>query len=156
MRHQFKLPEFPFANFEIETSIWTLSSKLIMNNSELEKSKDKGGAYLIPRGDGSLALAFTKQEYPDFVPALEIDGELNHIFDKLKWHEYLVAALPLVLFFFGGALGGMIGLLATLKNFSVFHQDGNVILKYLEVILTTIAASLIYTLLVMLIALLIN
>lgn len=156
MKHQFKLSDFPFAKFEIETSIWTMSSKLFMNNAELKRSRDQKDAYLIPRGDGSLALAYAKKRYIDLVPVIEVDGELNHIFNTLKWYNFLVAVFPLVLIFVGGVLGGIIGLLATLKNLSVFYQDGNVILKYLEVAITTIISSLIYGLLVMLITFFIN
>ncbi|MGV8946461.1 MAG: hypothetical protein ACOH1N_08535 [Lutibacter sp.] len=148
MKHNFQLSDFPNSNFEIETSIWTGKSKLFMNNSEVKKSTEKGKPFLIPRADGSLALAFAKQSYPDLVPTLEIDGKINLIVEKLKWYEYIVGGLPIILIFAGGLIGGIIGVIASLTNFNIFRQEGNPILKYTKVIGVTGVSYLVYLLIV--------
>lgn len=156
MKHNFQLSDFPNSYFEIETSIWTGKSKLFMNNTELKKSTEKGKPFLIPRPNGSLALAFAKQTYPDLVPTLEIDGKINHIVEKLKWHEYMIGGLPIILIFLGGAIGGLIGVIASLTNFIIFRQGGNPMLKYSKVIGITGVSYLAYLLLVTLFTILIN
>jgi hypothetical protein len=156
MKYNFQLSDFPNSNFEIETSIWTGKSKLFMNNSEIKKSTEKGKPFIIPRADGSLALAFPKQTYPDLIPTLEINGKINHIVEKLKWFEYFVGGLPIILIFVGGAIGGLIGVIASLTNFNVFRQEGNPIVKYMKVIGITGASYLVYLLVVTLFTLLIK
>jgi len=156
MKHNFQLSDFPNSNFEIETSIWTGKSKLFMNNSEVKKSTEKGRPFLIPRVDGSLAVAFAKKSYPDLVPTLEIDGKINRIVEKLKWYEYIVGGLPIILIFAGGLIGGIIGAIASLTNFNIFRQEGNPMLKYAKVIGITGVSYLVYLIIVTLMTLLIK
>ncbi len=156
MKHNFNLSDFPNSNFEIKTSIWTGKSKLFMNNAEIKKSTEKGKPFQIPRADGSIALAFAKQTYPDLVPTLEIDGKINHIVEKLKWYEYLIGGLPIILIFLGGAIGGLIGVVASLTNFNIFRQEGNPMLKYSKVIGITSASYMVYLLIVTLFSLVRN
>ncbi len=48
MKHHFQLPDFPKANFEIETFMFTGTSTLVKDNIQLEQSKEKGKSFLIP------------------------------------------------------------------------------------------------------------
>lgn len=146
MKYNFKLPDFPNSDFEIETSIWTGKSKLSMDNLQLEQSKEKGNPFLIPSTNGEFVKAFPKQSLPDFVPTLEINGIKNQIVEKLKWVQYAIGGLPILLLFIGGAIGGVIGALGAMTNFNIFRQEGSEMSKYLKVIGIVIVSYILYSL----------
>lgn len=142
MKNTFKLQEFPHSNFEIETSIWTGKTKLFMNNTPIERSKEKGKPFLIPSNEG-IVKAYPKPSFMDPVAILEINGNKTQIVEKLKWFEYAIGGLPLILLA-GGALGAVIGILGTAMNFGFFRQGGSEIAKYAKVIGGIIVSYLIY------------
>lgn len=144
MKHTFTLANFPGSNFEIETSIWTGKSKLTKDNVSIEQSNESGKPFLIPDRTGNIVKAFPKKSLPDFGPSLEINGVKNHIFKKLEWYQYTLGALPILMLFFGGAIGGGIGGVATMINFNIFREEGSEPLKYLKVVGVIIAAFLLY------------
>lgn len=109
MNYKFQLQGFPASNFEMETSLWTGNSKLLMDKTPIDQSKEKGKPFLIPSPDGSITKAFPKQSLPEFVPILEIDGVKNQIVEPLKWYQTFIGGLPVTLLFIGGAVGGVIG-----------------------------------------------
>ncbi|WP_445735078.1 hypothetical protein [Mariniflexile sp.] len=144
MKHTFQLQDFPNSNFEIETSILTGKSKLLKDNVQVEQSKEKGKPFLIPNETGELIKAFPKQSFPDTVPTLEINGVKNHIVLKLKWFQYVLGGLPILLLFIGGAIGGAIGALGSVANFNIFRQEGSEPLKYLKVAGVILATYTLY------------
>lgn len=144
MKYNFNLPDFPNSNFKIETSIWTGKSKLVMNNLQVEQSKEKGKPFLIPTDNGEFVKAFQKQSLPDFVPTLEINGIKNQIVEKLKWFQYAIGGIPILLLFVGGAIGGAIGALAVMTNFNIFRQDGTEISKYAKVLGVVVGSYILY------------
>lgn len=151
MKHQFKLHDFPESTFEMETSIWTGKMTLIKDNVIVEQSKEKGKPFLIKNSSGEITKAFPKPTYPDFIPSLEINGTKHIIAKKLKWYQYVIGGLPLILIFIGGAIGGGIGGVASLYNFTVFREESTETIKYLKVIGVTILAIITYLALTMLI-----
>jgi hypothetical protein len=144
MKHTFTLPNFPGSNFEIETSFWTGKSKLTKDNVLIEQSNESGKPYLIPDQTGNIIKAFPKKSLPDFGTTLEINGVKNHIFKKLEWYQYTLGALPILMLFFGGAIGGGIGGAATMINLNIFREEGSDLSKYLKVIGVIVAAFLVY------------
>ncbi len=144
MKHTFTLPNFPDSYFEIDTSIWTGKSKLKKDTILLEQSNESGKPFLIPDKTGNIIKAFPKKSLPDFVPDLEINGVKNQIFKKLAWYQYTLGALPLAMLFFGGAIGGGTGAVATMINFNIFREEGSEPLKYLKVVGIIVAAFLLY------------
>ncbi|MFB9053172.1 hypothetical protein ACFFVB_08780 [Formosa undariae] len=156
MKYKFQLPDFRDSNFEIETSIWTGKSKLFKDDVQIEQSKEKGRPFLIPNGTNDLVKAFPKPSFPDFIPTLEINGVKNLIADKLKWYQYVLGGLPILLIFVGGLVGGVLGALAAITNFNIFRQEGTEASKYLKVIGISIMTFILYFVLVTLITELIN
>lgn len=144
MKYHFKLPDFPNSDFEIETSIWTGKSKLLKDNVVLEQSKERGKPFLIPNDTGQILKAFPKPTFPDFVPSLEINGSKYSVAEKLKWYQYIIGGLPIILLFLGGAIGGGIGAVASIYNFNTFRQENTNSIKYLKVIGITILAFTAY------------
>ncbi|WP_337967770.1 hypothetical protein [uncultured Flavobacterium sp.] len=143
-KHHFKLPDFPDANFALEVSIWTGRLKLFMNSEQLEQSKEKGKPFLIPKANNEFLKAFPKQTFPDLIPGLEINGVKNNIAEKLKWFQYVLGGIPILLLFFGGAIGGVIGVIATMMNYNIFRQEGTSTIKCLKVIAIIIISLIVY------------
>ena len=148
MKHEFQLSAFPNSNFEIEKSVLTGKLKLQKDNIQVEQSKEKGKPFLVPDETGEVIKVFPKISLPDFVPALEIDGKIIHIFEKLKWFQYLLGGIPILLLFWGGALGGAIGALGAITSFQMFRKEGTETTKYLKVIGIVLASFILYAILV--------
>ncbi len=144
MKYNFQLPDFPNSNFEIEISIWTGKSKLLKDNVQVEQSKEKGKPFLILTDTGELIKAYPKQSLPDFVPTLEINGTKNQIVEKLKWFQYALGGLPILLLFAGGAIGAGIGAVGAMTSFNIFRQEGTMTSKYLKVIGIVVTTFLLY------------
>ena len=150
-------------HFDKERNLIALSHKqgLISISPEKEvmvlaSSDENGRPFLIPNGTNDLVKAFPKPSFPDFIPTLEINGVKNLIADKLKWYQYVLGGLPILLIFVGGLVGGVLGALAAITNFNIFRQVGTETSKYLKVIGITTAAFILYFVLVTLITELIN
>jgi len=149
MKHNFQLPDFPNSHFAIETSIWNGRAKLFMNDSPVEQSNEIGKPFLIPTTEGGFIKAFARQSITGFfVPALEINGKQNHIVEKLKWFQYAIGGLPLLLLFGGGAVGGAIGAIGSVTIFSIFIKEGAQIPKYLKAIGVVATSFILYFLFV--------
>ncbi|WP_375561780.1 hypothetical protein ACE193_04295 [Bernardetia sp. OM2101] len=156
MKHQFQLPDFPNTLFEIETSIWTGKPNLKKNGIQVERSNEKGKPFLISTDTGKTVKAYHKTSFPDFAPTLEIDGIKHQVTPQLKWFQYILGGLPILLVFVGGAIGGLVGMFATAINFNIFRQDNSSTSKYLKVIGIIIASYTIYFVCAILITMLIQ
>lgn len=62
----------------------------------------------------------------------------------LSWRQQIAAGWPLVMIFFGGAVGGALGGLAYLINGQIFHSKMKTPLKYVFSFLTGVWAVLMY------------
>lgn len=145
MKHQFTLPDFPNANFEIEVSFWTGKQTLYKDNSPVERSAEKGKPFLIPDNSGDIVKAYPKATFPDILPVLEINKLKYNIVEKLKWYEAVLAVMPFsIVFIGGGALGGGIGAIAFILNLQLLRNEDNANIKYLKAICVTMAAFAIY------------
>lgn len=144
MKYNFKLSDFPNSNFEMDTNIWTGKTKLFKDGMALEQSKEKGKPFLIATTSGTILKAFPKPTFPDLIPCLEIAGIKHSVVEALKWHQYLVGGLPMILLFAGGALGGAIGAFASIFNFNTFRQQNANSIKYLKVAGISILAFVVY------------
>jgi hypothetical protein len=141
---QFTLPDYPNDNFEIERSVMTGKMKLTRNGIELEQSNEKGKPFLLTKDNGTIEQLFVKGSFPDFAPFLELNGEKIEIVEKLKWYQYAIGGLPLLLIFVGGLIGGGIGGGLSAYNFSVFRGEDTETMKYIKVIGVTILGFVAY------------
>ncbi len=144
MKQTFELPDFPNSSFEIETSLWTGKTTLHKDNVKIDRSKEKGKPFLISKTNGDIVKAYPKSSFPEFIPTLEINGNKYQIVEKLQWFQYILGGLPILLLFVGGAIGGAIGAVGSMVNFSIFRQDGPETLKYLKVIGVVIVSFSLY------------
>jgi hypothetical protein len=80
----------------------------------------------------------------DPVPTLKIDGEAVNLLEPLQWYEYAWSGLPILLVFAGGALGGLVGGVATMANGRLFRSERGQIAKYGLAGLITAAAVMVF------------
>jgi len=134
-KFDFTLPDFPNDKFEFENNIFSGKATLKQNGTLVEQSKEKGKPFLIKRNNEEIVKAFPKANIPDIsAQYLSIDNQKYQMADKLKWYEYIIGGLPILIVFGGGAIGGMIGGAATVINYTFFRGDDTTVNKYLKVV----------------------
>lgn len=143
MKYKFTIDSYPDSKFELESSVLTGRSYLYMDGKLLKQSTEKGLPFLIPTKTG-IVKGFPKSTFPDFAPTLLIDGQKHQVAPKLEWYQFALGALPVLLVFLGGAVGGALGIAATIFNFQAFRSESNMSTKYARVITTNIAAYVIF------------
>ena len=73
----------------------------------------------------------------DPIPKVFIDGKKYRALPSLSWYEYVWICIPLLLMYLGGALGGIIGGVATLTNSRYFRSSRTTWQKYVLAGLTS-------------------
>jgi hypothetical protein len=79
---------------------------------------------------GAETLIQMKFNLIDPVPTLKIDEETIKLVESLRWYEYAWGGLPILLVYAGGALGGLVGGVATIANGRIFRSDRTTVAKY--------------------------
>jgi len=143
LKYKFTIDSYPDSKFELESSVLTGRSYLYMDGKLLKQSTEKGLPFLIPTKTG-IIKGFPKSTFPDFAPTIVIDGQKHQIAQKLEWYQFALGALPVLLVFLGGAVGGALGIAATIFNFQAFRSENSMSTKYARVIVTNIAAYVIF------------
>ncbi len=108
------------ANFVSGPSLWVDGAQV----------KKEGGSCLVRDNQGRPIEVKLKSTVFDPIPKLQIGSEIVPLAEPLKPYEYVWSALPLVLIFIGGALGGGLGGAAAYLNLRVFRTDYPYGLKY--------------------------
>ncbi|MDH5826679.1 hypothetical protein ACFX5U_10440 [Sphingobacterium sp. SG20118] len=152
MKYQFTLPAFPNSKFEMDISFWTGKSKLFKDETQVERSTEKGKPFLISDPNGDFVKAYPKPSFLDIVPTLQIDDIKYSIVERLPWYLMIFALLPFLLVFTGGGLGGGIGAVASLFNLQILRDNNAGNIKYLKVIGVTCAAFSVYFLIAQVVA----
>ena len=135
---------YPNDTFEIEHSAMTGKVKITKNGVELKQSTEKGKPFLLIQENGVVEHLYVKGSFHDFETFLELNGEKIEIVEKLKWYQYAIGGLPMLLIFVGGLIGGGIGVGLSAYNFSVFRGDNTEVMKYVKVIGITILGFVVY------------
>ena len=131
-----------YGTITYEESFWTGKKTLYLEGKELEKYsknvfiyKDCGGKEIeiITKGNVYTGLS------------LMIDNELIELSPKLKWYEIIFSLLPFILIMIwgnvpslcaiipivGGAIGGIVGAIATLLTGAFIRKTDNILFKFL-------------------------
>ncbi len=61
----------------------------------------------------------------DFVPTVTFRGQKTRLAERLSAIEYLIGSLPILLVFFGGAIGGMCGFVGASINYGYMQSEKN-------------------------------
>ncbi|KQO18271.1 hypothetical protein [Paenibacillus sp. Leaf72] len=92
---------------------------VFINGNKIEKSND---GYLFPL-NGETQQITVRRAMLDNVPKVTWNGREVLLAKKLKSYEWILSALPLLLLFLGGAVGGAIGAIAMLGNVNLFRSQ---------------------------------
>jgi hypothetical protein len=143
LKYKFTLDELGESEIEIQRSFWTGRTQVFVDGNEVRKQKP-GGYYEIELSNGSIKKLKIKGSSFDGIPKVFLEDKEIVLARKLLWYEYLFAGFPFVLVFFGGAIGGLFGALATLYNFRIIRSNMSLLIKMLSIIASTIIAGLFY------------
>lgn len=143
MSYILKIEGFEGQNIEARVSFWA-SPKLIINGVPAPKGPRRG-EMVLQRNDGRQVIASWKPQVMGLdVPQLVVDGKTVSLAAPLKWYQWVWSALPILLVFWGGLLGGIAGVIAFSINTSIFRSRLNEILKYVITGVISIIATLVY------------
>jgi hypothetical protein len=113
------------------------SVKLIVDNEVLKPKW--GGKFTLLRADGTPVEARLRSNLVDPIPQLVVDKQVYLAAKPLPWYQLVWSAIPILLFFAGGVVGVILGLLAAYANTRIFRSDLQPVLKYVVTALVTIA-----------------
>lgn len=134
---------FEGQKIETRVSFWT-GAKLFVNGVPAPRGLRRG-EMILQRNDGRQVYARWKPQILGLdVPQLIIDGKTINFADPLKWYQWVWSALPILLVFFGGLLGGVAGVVAFSINTGIFRSTMNGTVKYVVTGVVSILAVVIY------------
>ncbi len=155
MSYTVNIEGFEGQKIEVKVSFWT-GAKLFVNGIQAPRGP-KRGEMVLQRNDGSQAYVTWKpQAFGLDVPQLVVDGKTINLVPPLKWYQWVWSALPILLVFWGGLLGGIAGVIAFSINTQIFRSQSNEVLKYVFTGLITIVAAVIYLIVGTSVSLLLN
>jgi hypothetical protein len=101
--------------------------KVVLDGAEV---KGERGRFQLRDNRGGMVEAKLKSNFLDAVPRVEIGARVLELAPPLPWYAYVWSALPVVLIFVGGALGGACGALAAFVNARIFRSERGTAAKY--------------------------
>jgi hypothetical protein len=137
MRIEVKHPAFKSQRLSVETSSLLAGPKLLLNGAIVKRQK---GRYPVVSDSGAQMLIQMRYNLIDPVPAFTIGEDALKLVEPFRWYEYVWSGLPILLVYAGGALGGLVGGVATMANGRIFRSERRSIAKYGLAGLTTVSA----------------
>jgi hypothetical protein len=142
-------------NIEAKVGFWS-GPKLLVNGEPASKGT-KRGEMVLQHSDGKQVIARWKPQFLGLdVPQLIVDGKTITLVEPLKWYQWAWGGWPVLLFFGGGALGAMAGMIAVAINAKVFRAEMSEVLKYLVAGAVSILAVIAYFIAAIIISILVN
>jgi hypothetical protein len=143
MSYILKLEGFEGQKVEVMVSFWT-GPKLTMNGQPPQKGLKRGEMLLSRNDDRQVVATWTPQMMGLDVPQLVVDGKTISLATPLKWYQWVWSALPILLIFLGGLLGGITGVMTFTINTGIFRSRSNEIMKYVVTGVISIVAVIVY------------
>jgi len=149
METEFLLNEPNSPRLRLRRSLWTGRTKLYVDEQEVPREPKKGlfdqvHAFAVPMPDGTQRQLTLKNRIYDPVPEAHVDGQELVLAKPLQSWEYIVACVPIVLIFAGGALGAVAGLVATFTNMGIMRSSRPIALRIALCLGSTLAAFVVY------------
>ncbi len=127
------IPGLEDKNLLIRGSYWK-GPQLIVDGTLIKPAKKKQfnriRIYNFEDVRGTAKEIIIKTAFLDAIPAVYVDGNRIEFERQLSWYEYVWIGIPVILLFEGGALGMIIGGIATFENSILFRKIRNVFLRY--------------------------
>jgi hypothetical protein len=154
MRIEVNHPAFRSQHLSVETASSVFASpKLFLNGVVVKRQKRR---YSVKADSGTEMLIQMKSNLVDPVPTLVIDEDEVRLVESLQWYEYAWSGLPILLVFAGGALGGLLGGVATIANGRIFRSDRGAWARYGLTGLISVSAAVVFFVLAVILQLLIR
>ena len=120
-----------------------------MIDGSLAPKGNKRGEFLLTRNDGQEVVAKFGFNFLDTVPPILIDNKKINLIEPLKWYQWVWAGWPILLLFAGGAIGAILGIIATSINVRLFRSQIASVGQYLAVAgVSGVAAALYFVVVV--------
>lgn len=153
MSYAVTIEGFEGQNIEVNPGFWS-GPKLLVNGQPAPKGS-KRGEMILQRNDGTPITAKWKPQVLGLdVPQLVADGKTIQLVEPLKWYQLAWGGWPILMIFFGGALGAIAGFIGFLINTKIFRARMSGILKYVVTGLVSILSVVAYFILAVLFSLL--
>ena len=129
MRYPVRLEGFEGQTLEIQPGGLFSGPKVFVNHQQAPKGK--GREVILRRNDGTSVEARLKPSVFGLdVPQLVVEGKTIRVIDPLKWYVWVWIALPILLVFVGGALGGIVGALGLTTNAKIVRSKMTGLAKF--------------------------
>lgn len=130
MSYAVNMEGFEGQNIGVNVGFWS-GPKLLVNGQPAPKG-NKRGEMVLKRNDGTQITAKWKPQVLGLdVPQLVADGKTIKLVEPLKWYQLIWGGWPILMIFFGGALGAIAGFIGFLINTKIFRAQMSGILKYI-------------------------
>lgn len=140
-------PGFENRKMTIRLSHWR-AAKIYIDGEQLIPIKKRlfsmNREFNVVSNYGKNVSIRLKQIPLDLVPTMYIDGQVYPIARTLTIWEYIWICIPLILMFIGGAIGGLLGGVATYSNSILIRKIKNILLRYLFTGLTTVMSIILF------------
>jgi len=125
------------------TSDEFISNPKFLVDGQVAPIGQKRGEFILHGNNGSQMIAQLTSAHLGFdpVPRLSIDGKTVQIMGPLNLFAWVWSGIPLILFFYGGILGALFGILAFAYNVRVFRSEKSIWEKYLRTALISILSA---------------
>jgi hypothetical protein len=138
------MDELQYDKFMLDTNYITSKFKLFRNEIEIFQSLEKGKPYVITASDGSIHNAYHNITFSFTKNSITIIKK-KWIEKKIELHQKVLTLLPILLVFWGGILGAIIGLIGLVFNQKIFNSDNSKTTKILQSIGILISVMVLYS-----------
>jgi len=129
MKIPIELVGFEGQDLTLETAGMFRGARIIVNGRPAAKGS-KRDQFVINDNNGFKVVVQLQQSIFDPVPKLVVDGQSIRLAKPLNALQWIWSAIPIVLVFIGGAIGGAIGAGAFWINLRVFRSEMASLEKY--------------------------
>ncbi len=143
MQYKIKLDALNGEEIEIITGFWSGKKQVFFRGMPLVRAKEKNKPFLLDWNGGQKKI-YLRMLYPDMIRKIKIDDQEISVDNGFSTAEYVVACLPLLLISFGGALGGLIGGVASALNMKLLRVIRPVFLRVVASLAVTIMALILF------------
>jgi hypothetical protein len=143
------IPEFTKQKIEVIPPGFFKGSQLIVNGQPAPKGSRRGEYLLTDDRGQTVKVMFRNQAFGLDYPQLLVGKQFINIVPPLKWYLWGWAAIPLLLVTFGGALGGLVGMIGVWVNARLLRQPWHWLARLGATLGVTLLAVVLWFLLVL-------
>lgn len=144
MRYVVAVEGFEGREIAVELAGFFTRTTLIVDDVPAVKS-GKSTEYTLTRNDGREVVASLKPVFfLDTVPQLIVDGKTYQLAEPLKWYQWVWSGIPVALYFSGGLLGALWGMVGLYANSRLFRSKLTPVLQYAATAGVTVLAVVLF------------